>query len=63
MKKTDTETEIGNHMVTVLFVSLGLTFIVALNLWAIERDERMFDAYNRVCATLPQPHPDCRFAK
>lgn len=63
MNKTDPDTRLGNHMVTVLFVSFGLTTIVALNLWAIERDERMFDAYNRVCATLPQPHPDCRFAK
>ena len=47
----------------VLLVSAAIFFIVALNLWAIDRDERLFDAYNRVCATLPQPHPDCRLAK
>lgn len=47
----------------VLLVSAAIFFIVALNLWAIERDERLFDAYNRVCATLPQPHPDCRMAR
>lgn len=47
----------------VLLVSTALLFVVALNLWAIDRDERLFDAYNRVCATLPQPHPDCRLAK
>lgn len=47
----------------VLLVSTALLFVVALNLWAIDRDERLFEAYDRVCATLPQPHPDCRYAK
>ena len=52
-----------DHVANVLIISIGIFSIVAVNLWAIERDERMFDAYDRVCATLPQPHPDCRFAK
>ena len=52
-----------NRVGDVLLVSTAIFFIVALNLWAIERDERLFDAYNRVCATLPQPHPDCRYVK
>ena len=52
-----------DHVAYVFMISLGLLFVVALNLWAIERDERMFDAYDRVCATLPQGHPDCVFAK
>jgi len=51
------------HIANVLILSVGVFFIVALNLWAIERDERLFDAYDRVCATLPQPHPDCRMAR
>lgn len=51
------------HIANVLILSVGIFFIVALNLWAIERDERLFDAYDRVCATLPQPHPDCRMAR
>jgi len=53
----------STRVADVLLVSTGLLFVVALNLWAIDRDERLFDAYNRVCATLPQPHPDCRLAK
>ena len=52
-----------DHIANVLILSVGVFFVVALNLWAIERDERLFDAYNRVCATLPQPHPDCRMAR
>ena len=51
------------HVANVFVISLGVLVVVALNVWAIERDERMFDAYDRVCATLPQPHPDCVFAK
>ena len=45
MNKTDPDTRLGNHMVTVLFVSFGLTVIAALNLWAIERDEKMFKTF------------------
>ena len=41
------------HVANVVVISLGVLFVVALNLWAIERDKRMFDAYDRVCATLP----------
>ena len=52
-----------DHVANVVVISLGVLFVVALNLWAIERDKRMFDAYDRVCATLPQGHPDCVFAK
>jgi len=51
------------HVANVFMISLGVLFVVALNLWAIERDKRMFDAYYRVCATLPQGHPDCVFVK
>ena len=53
----------STRVADVLLVSTALLFIVALNLWAIDRDERLFEAYDRVCATLPQPHPDCRYAK
>ena len=53
----------STRVADVLLVSTVLLFVVALNLWAIDRDERLFEAYDRVCATLPQPHPDCRYAK
>jgi hypothetical protein len=29
----------------------------------IRRDKKMFEAYDKLCAELPQPHPDCRYAK
>jgi len=29
----------------------------------VQRDQKMFNAYDRVCAELPQPHPDCRYAQ
>jgi len=29
----------------------------------VQRDQKMFKAYDKVCAELPQPHPDCRYAK
>ena len=32
-------------LTTVLF---GLFFVVAINLWAIERDKRLFQEYDRV---------------
>lgn len=53
----------SNRVADVLLISGALLVILAINLWAIDRDERLFDAYNRVCATLPQPHPDCRMAR
>lgn len=40
--------------------------VIAILMWngmLIQRDKKMFEAYDRVCAELPQPHPDCRYAK
>jgi hypothetical protein len=40
--------------------------VIAVLMWngmLIQRDKKMFDAYDKVCAELPKPHPDCRYAK
>ena len=40
--------------------------VIAILMWngmLIQRDKQMFQAYDRACAELPQPHPDCRYAK
>ena len=40
--------------------------VIAILMWngmLIQRDKKMFEAYDRACAALPQPHPDCRYAK
>jgi hypothetical protein len=40
--------------------------VIAILMWngmLIKRDQELFKAYDRACAELPQPHPDCRYAK
>lgn len=37
--------------------------ILMYNSLMISRDQKMFDAYDRLCAQLPTGHPDCIFAK
>jgi hypothetical protein len=46
-----------------LFIILGVVFVFGWNAVLARRDAKMFDAYNQACSTLPQPHPDCRYAK
>ena len=44
-----------------LFVIVAV--VVGYNAFLIQRDQKMFEAYDTACATLPQGHPDCIFAK
>ena len=40
--------------------------VIAILMWngmLIKRDQKMFEAYDRACATLPKGQPDCIFAK
>lgn len=53
----------NTRVADVLLVSTAILFIVGLNLWAIERDRNLFDAYDRICATLPRETPDCRYSQ
>lgn len=44
-----------------LFIIVAV--VVGYNALLIQRDQKMFEAYDRACATLPKGHPDCIFAK
>jgi hypothetical protein len=40
--------------------------VIAILMWngfLIKRDQELFKAYDKACAALPQPHPDCIYAK
>jgi hypothetical protein len=42
---------------------LAVIAIIMYNGFMIQRDKKMFKAYDRACAILPVGHPDCEFAK
>lgn len=44
-------------------IFLAFIAILGYNAFLIQRDQRLFNTYDKVCAELPQPHPDCRYAK
>ena len=40
--------------------------VIAILMWngmLIQRDRKMFEAYDRACAELSLSHPHCRYAK
>lgn len=40
--------------------------VIAILMWngmLIKRDQKMFEAYDKVCAELTTPNPNCRYAK
>jgi hypothetical protein len=45
------------------YALLAVIGILVYNGFLIQRDQKMFDAYDRACAALPVGHPDCVFAK
>lgn len=45
------------------YIFLAFIAILMWNGMLIKRDTEMFKAYDKVCAELPKPHPDCRYAK
>lgn len=45
------------------YIFLALVAILGYNAFLAKRDQQLFKAYDKVCAELPQPHPDCRYAK
>lgn len=44
-------------------IFLAVIAIIMYNGMLIQRDKQLFKAYDRVCAELPKPHPDCRYSK
>ena len=45
------------------YIFLAFIAILLYNGVLANRDKELFKAYDKVCAELPQPHPDCRYAK
>jgi hypothetical protein len=45
------------------YIFLGVITILMWNGMFIKRDQELFKAYDKVCAELPQPHPNCIYAK
>lgn len=45
------------------YILIAVATIVVYNVFLIQRDKNMFEAYDKACATLPTGHPDCIFAK
>jgi hypothetical protein len=45
------------------YILIAVATIVVYNVFLIQRDQKLFEAYDKVCAELPQPHPNCRYAK
>ena len=49
----------------ITFIFLAFIAILGWNACAIQRDKKLFEAYNQptpkevYCSQLPQPHPDC----
>ena len=47
------------------YIYLGVIAILGWNVFLIQRDQKLFEAYNQptpkevYCSQLPQPHPDC----
>ncbi len=47
----------------VTYIFLAFIGILMYNAALAKRDVELFKAYDAVCASLPQPHPDCRYSK
>lgn len=45
------------------YIFLGVIAIIVYNGFLIKRDRQLIKAYDKVCAELSQPHPDCRYSK
>lgn len=50
----------SKEITLVFFAFIGMLMYQS---FLIQRDQKMFNAYDKVCAELPKPHPDCRYAK
>jgi hypothetical protein len=47
----------------ITYAFLAFIAILMYNAFLIQRDAKLFKAYDQACATLHQFHPDCRYAK
>lgn len=56
------------HVITkmknyLLWMMLAVPLVIHYNTFLAQRDHKMFEAYDKVCATLPVSHPECRYAR
>ena len=47
----------------ITYIFLAFIAILMWNGILIKRDKELFKVYDRTGATLPSPHPDCRYSK
>lgn len=47
----------------LFYIFLGMSFMIGYNMFLIQRDQKLFKAYDHACQQLPQSHPDCIHAK
>ncbi len=47
----------------VVTFALGFLAMIGWNVFLIQRDQKMFNAYDKVCSELTRPHPNCQYAK
>jgi hypothetical protein len=47
----------------VAYALTAFSAVIAWNVFLIQRDQKMFNAYDKVCSELTQPHPNCQYAK
>lgn len=47
----------------VTYIFLAFIGILMYNVAIAKRDVELFKAYDTVCASLPAPHPNCRYSK
>ena len=47
----------------ITFIFLAFIGILMYNGMLVQRDQQLFKAYDKACAALPQPHPNCIYAK
>lgn len=45
------------------YIFFAFIAILMCNGMLAKRDAELFKAYDKVCAELPKPHPDCKYSK
>jgi hypothetical protein len=48
------------------YIAAGLIsflLVIGWNIFLAKRDQQLLKSYDSACASLSQPHPNCRYAK
>lgn len=46
-----------------IYISTAFLSILVWNAFLIQRDQKLFQAYDSDCAELSSAHPDCKYVK